>query len=282
MKPISFEEAKKIEFDILCHIADFCDAHGLQYFLAYGTLIGAVRHKGFIPWDDDIDLHMPRPDYDRFVELFRTKNKDARYMVVSPYDDIARHSFVKVVDTRTAKIENGIDYKHGYLGIDVDVFPLDGQPEDEAEYAKFYDALVHQYAKQRFLVMSPQGSLKKKLALPILRVLIGKREKVLAKAKKLHAAYPYATSAFVGCVESVFNSKKNRYRREWMESAVELPFENRTFKVPVGYHEVLTAVYGDYMKLPPAEQQVTHHENNVFWLDGCEPEEQKAPERVLI
>ena len=282
MKPISFEQAKKIEFDILCHIADFCDAHGLQYFLAYGTLIGAVRHKGFIPWDDDIDLHMPRADYDRFVELFRTQNKDARYMVVDPYDAIARHSFVKVVDTRTLKIENGVDYSHGHLGIDVDIFPLDGQPEDEAEYEKFYAAMVKYYSRFRYLILSSKGSLKKQLALPILRVLIGKKEKVLDKVKALHAAYPYDACAYVGCLESVYNGKENRYKKEWVEDTVEMLFEGRFFKVPAGYHEVLTAIYGDYMKLPPAEQQVTHHENNMFWLDGCEPAEQKAAEEVPV
>ena len=75
MTPISFEELKKVELDILSYFVDFCEKHNLQYFLAYGTLIGAIRHKGFIPWDDDVDLQMPRHDYNRLVALFNENNQ---------------------------------------------------------------------------------------------------------------------------------------------------------------------------------------------------------------
>lgn len=277
MKPISFEEAKKIEFDILCYVADFCDKHGLQYFLAYGTLIGAIRHKGFIPWDDDIDLHMPRADYDRFLELFGTEAKGSPYRAISPYEDIARHTFVKVVDTRTVKLENGVEYPHGHLGVDLDIFPLDGLPDKKEDFDKFYDRLIRQYQKQRFLIMSPKGSLKKRLALPILRVLVGSKKKVLNKAKRIHEEYPYEAAKYVGCIESAFMSRRNRYQKEWVEQTVDVPFEGRLFKAPIGYDEILTTVYGDYMKLPPAEAQVTHHENNMFWLEENTPLSEKQP-----
>ena len=281
MRSIGFEEAKKIEFDILCHVADFCDKHGLQYFLAYGTLIGAIRHKGFIPWDDDIDLHMPRADYEKFIKLFAAEN-NGPYRVISPYEDIARHSFAKVVDTRTKKIENGVDYTHGFLGVDLDIFPLDGQPDDEEEYAAYYAKLVGIFRKHHYLIMSAGKSLKKKLALPVLRLLIGKKSKVLDKVKKIHQKYPYEESSFVGCIEADFMTRKNRYKKEWVQSTVDVTFEGRSFKAPVGYHEVLTKVYGDYMKLPPIECQVTHHENNMFWLETDEDPAKESKETLSV
>ena len=153
MKPMSFEETKQVELEILTNVAEFCDKHEIQYFLAYGTLIGAVRHKGFIPWDDDIDIWMPRADYNRFLKIYNKENSDSQYKVISPYDKISRHTFVKVVDTRTVKIESGIDYSNGYLGIDVDIFPLDGQPDNDKDYFKWYNKLQKYYKLYPYLIM---------------------------------------------------------------------------------------------------------------------------------
>lgn len=137
LRELTVEEHKKIALDILIEIAKFCDENKISYYLAYGTLVGAVRHKGFIPWDDDIDIQMPRNDYEKFVRRFNAGHKHLQ--VVSPTDNAAKHTFAKVIDTRTVKVENGINYKDNeYLGIDVDVFPLDGQPDDEKEYKKYY------------------------------------------------------------------------------------------------------------------------------------------------
>ena len=130
MKEISFEESKKLELDILLAVADFCNKNNLTYFLAYGTLIGAIRHKGFIPWDDDIDIQMPREDYNKFIETFSHE----RYKTIAPGTPLSKHSFVKVIDTETVKIEAHKKYKKGFLGVDIDIFPLDGTPSDENEY----------------------------------------------------------------------------------------------------------------------------------------------------
>ena len=265
MKEMSFEETKQVELEILKHFAAFCDANGLRYFLAYGTLIGAVRHKGFIPWDDDIDVWMPRPDYNRLLEIFNSQN--GRYRVVNPYEKISRHTFAKIIDTQTVKIEQMIDYSNGYIGIDV--FPLDGEPSDELEFSKWYVKLQKQYKRHSFFVIENKGGLKRKFLLPILKFVLRNKDIYLRKANKLHLKFPYQKCEYIGAVESVYNFKSNRYKREWFDESTEIDFEDTKFKVPVGYHKILTQMYGDYMKLPPKEKQVTHHSNNTFWLEGA-------------
>ena len=262
---IDIEESKKIELDILSYFARFCEEHGLRYFLAYGTLIGAVRHKGFIPWDDDVDVQMPREDYNRLIEIFNDQKEIEHLTLVSPEDKISRHSMVKIIDTRTVKIEKSVDYKNGYLGIDIDVFPLDGQPVDKDAYEKWYNKLHKIYWFYLINIMDPAVSIKRRVAIPLIRVLFNKK-RLKKKADKLHAAYPYEISQYVGVIETPFDYKTDRVDKKHYEDFAMLEFEGQLFRAPVGYHEVLSTVYGDYMKLPPEEEQVTHHSNHSYWV----------------
>ena len=263
MKQMTFEEVKQTELEILTDIADFCDKNNITYFLAYGTLIGAVRHKGFIPWDDDVDIWMPRKDYDKFMTTYISN----RYKAVSPYEQMACHSMLKVIDTRTAKIEPCINYKNGYLGVDVDVFPLDGEPDTDKEFEKWYKRLYKLYKNYHFLSVNPKSS-KGCFAYHYFYRLFGsKKNAVLKKADYLHKEYPYENQRFVGAVETIFNFPQNRFQKEWFSEGIDMDFENRRFKVPVGYDKILMRMYGDYIKLPPKEKQVTHHLNNNYWLE---------------
>lgn len=263
---IDLEESKKIELDILSYFARFCEEHNLRYFLAYGTLIGAVRHKGFIPWDDDVDLQMPREDYERLIEIFNDKKEIDYLSLIAPEDKISRHSIVKIIDTRTVKIEKSVDYKNGYLGIDIDVFPLDGQPSDAADYSKWYDKLNKIYNLYTINILDTAGSFKRKVYVNAVRVLFNKN-RLIKKADKLHAKYPYKDSQYVGTVACAFNSPKNRAEKKHFDDFVMLEFEGQSFRAPIGYKEILTATYGDYMKLPPEEQRVTHHSNYSYWKE---------------
>lgn len=263
MRKLTDSEVKKFELDILLEIDRFCRENGLRYFLAYGTLIGAVRHKGFIPWDDDIDINMTRADYNRMVESYNAMNPGGRYKLVAPGSSQSRHSFVKLIDTHTVKIEGGTDYSDGYLGIDVDIFPLDGQPEDEETFEKWYRKLIGVYDMYCYIVYS-SVSLKRRIIAPFIRLFKGGPKRLLAKAEKLHALYPYEGARYVGAVESSFNTKGNRFDAAWFKDSTQLEFEGHMLSAPAGYDKILRKVYGDYMKLPPAEQQVTHHTNDCY------------------
>lgn len=268
MKPMTFDEIRQVELEILKDIAKFCDENNLKYFLGYGTLIGAIRHKGFIPWDDDIDIWMPRADYNKFLEIYNKKN--SCYKVISPYDKISRHSIAKVIDTNTVKIEENINYSNGYLGVDVDIFPLDGQPDEEKAYLKWYAKLQRHYKLFPYWIYSKPDSLIKKIAYPILRLLSGGKENILEKTAELHRLYSYEDSTYVGAVESCHNFVNNHYKKEWFNDYILADFEDTKFKIPIGYDKILTKMYGDYMQLPPKEKQITHHKNNAYWVEENE------------
>lgn len=273
MKSIPFEEAKAVELQILLCFVKFCDQHGLKYYLAYGTLLGAVRHQGFIPWDDDIDVQMPRDDYNRLIQLFNSNVSVPYYKLIDPLCGRARHPFVKIIDERTIKLESGVDYSNGTLGIDIDVFPVDGQPLADDCFEKWYRKLQKLYRTHSYCIMTNEGRLRRRIGVPVIRFLSGGRIRVLRKTKTLHDKYPYEKAEYVGAVESSFNSRGNRSPKSLYESTVLLPFEGYDLKAPVGYKSILQSMYGDFMTLPPAEKQVTHHVNKMFWRDECYEEE---------
>ena len=123
IKYLSMDEIKSVELEILKYIHNFCIENDIKYFLNYGTLIGAVRHKGFIPWDDDIDICMFRKDYEKFIDLF--SKDDGIYKILSlETDDKYYNNFMKVINSKT-KIEDERNYKTYDLGIFVDIFPID-------------------------------------------------------------------------------------------------------------------------------------------------------------
>lgn len=265
---IDNEEQKKIQLDILKYVASFCEKNGLRYYLADGTLIGAVRHHGYIPWDDDIDIRMPRPDYERMCEIFNTKDNDGTYLLIRPTDKEAQHYFIKIIDTRTIKIEPYLNYSQGMLGVDIDVFPIDGAPSNIDTYDKMQKD-IRAYNKAYML---KKKTLFRKI-LTIGKDFVKKRFKahfcpfmsaceVAQIVKDKSMKYDFDKSEFV-CHIGI--GDRYRFSKSCYDTFIMMPFEGCEFRVPVGYDEILSAHYGDYMKLPPIEKQVTHHANNVYW-----------------
>lgn len=273
MKEITLEESKKLELEVLSDFVKFCEAHNLRYYLAYGTLIGAVRHKGFIPWDDDVDVQMPRDDYNKIIEIFNTENTNQRYRLISPTAKEAKHSFVKIIDTYTVKKEEGYTYdKYSYLGVDIDIFPIDGTPDKQEEFDVWYQKLYKAYKDYEFLKMGYTGSFSARIKLFLHKAarLFKTKKGCLKKAWLLHKAYPYENCEYVASVECAYNGKGNRVKKELFEETVLLEFEGIFFKAPKGYDAILRNIYGEYMQLPPIESQVTHHKNKVYWREENE------------
>ncbi len=265
-KTISINELKTIQIDILQSFHDFCIQNDLKYSLAFGSLLGAVRHKGFIPWDDDIDLMMPRSDYERFVNSFQHKF----YKV---YDYRFNEDYVlpyaKLADTRTLLIENA-NFKD--IGINIDLFPIDSLADTKEASVVFLKSLVPLKRKFRMKVLkpSPKNVWWKRIAIRLSKVLVWHLS-LKSIAKEINQRIennPIHDAAFVGTpAGSDPNASNSLYERELFNSYIDMEFEGRFFKVAAGYDKILRNYYGDYMQLPPIEKRTSPHTLcEVFWL----------------
>lgn len=268
LPPLSSTEERQIMIDILDDVTNFCDTHHITYYLAFGTLIGAIRHKGFIPWDDDIDIAMPRPDFERFAKLYPNNGK---YKLMAQGAPQCVYVYHKVFDERTIKVEEGIDYsRFPYLGVDIDIFPLDGQSSNFKQFKRdtnrhnrlfFFFSLSHN--KIRFHHHKVIGNILLWICRAIGNGFWGKL--YLKSATK----YSFEHSSFVGdCSPYPYkNTYCAYYRKELFNDRIQVPFEGKFYWAPVGYDEFLRDCYGDYMQLPPIEKQVTHHRNKTYWKE---------------
>ena len=263
MKEITeLKEIQKIELDILKYVADFLEKNNLRYYLAYGTLLGAVRHKGFIPWDDDIDIHMPRPDYEKLIEIFNEQNKGSDYYLVSPYSKESKHFIAKIINTKTLKVEPFIKNDFEF-GIDIDIFPLDAQTQDYAEFEKTYNKMKK--VCSTYNILTQCKTLKRKVYRAV-NFLKSRNKKVYQqKIDALVKNFNFDSSEYVGSISTSANSLGDRHKRTCFDKSIKLEFEGIFFNCPVGYDQVLTDVFGDYMQLPPESERITHHTNKTYW-----------------
>lgn len=261
---ISVEETRKAQMEMLDTFVEFCEANGLTYYLSGGTLLGAVRHKGFIPWDDDIDLNMPRPDYERLIELTQGRLND--HLEIASPDGPIHHAtgFPRICDTRYILNSSTTDGKASYYtNLFVDIFPIEGLPTDKKKVQRHYyiaKSMVTMRKLAYFQGISGAMSLQKFIRIvsrPIAK-LMGYRfwNKCLLKIAK---KYKYEECEYVGVVTSCFHTMEEYIRREGYGTPVKVEFEGKLYNAPADTHTYLSNLYGDYMQLPPVEKRVAHH-----------------------
>lgn len=267
MRGISVDELKSVELEMLKFIDKVCKKEGLRYFLCGGTLLGAVRHQGFIPWDDDIDIFMPRPDYEKLIEL----TKDSKeYRLLSEVDDGYYYNFGKLVDKRTLLVEQQVNPIDG-MGIYIDIFPVDGMPETPTECDTHFRELDK--IRNKINGFSQEKPILRKNLIAYLNswnLYIGNKKRNLSKEqseyKVLALQYAYDDSSNVYATGGSYK-KKDIFPKEWLSDGTELEFEGKKFCAPSQYDKYLKQLYGDYMKLPPKEKQITHHMFKAYWKD---------------
>lgn len=245
---------------------DFFKEHELSWFCAFGTAIGAVRHNDIIPWDDDLDIFMPRADYDKLLTLKSAFN-GSNYTVVSYLDDGYCLPFAKIMD-KTTTIWEAPRYPF-VLGVYIDIFPLDYSSLNNEEYEKAYK-LFAKRAENLYKSQTQYSFTEFKYDL--------KNHYFGAIATGLHSLfYPKCflskSKEKFRAVENVFfdatgnkcvsfsgtYGTKEIYQRAWFEGYIEFPFHDYQVRVPVEYDKYLKQIYGNYMKLPPENKRVTHH-----------------------
>ena len=258
-RKLSQREIQERELKILLHVQKICEAHGLKFYLCGGTLLGAIRHKGFIPWDDDIDIFMPRSDYEKFLTIFEKENENKNFAAKSLFLGNSPMPYGRIWDLST-EVEAQYDENKKCLWIDI--FPVDGLPADLNEVKKIYDKMG-KYRLLRNAGCAKLGEGKtalRKYAKYILKPL-ARRYGISRLSRKMDAIamrYPYETSEYVGNVTGGLYGVGERMLKSEYEKAVTVTFEGHEFPAMSCWDSYLTGIYGDYMTPPPPEKRKTH------------------------
>ena len=262
--------------DVLSAFIRICEAQGLRYFCAGGTAIGAVRHQGMIPWDDDIDVFMPRPDYDRFLRL-ATQSMPEGYEVLSPYatKDYPMY-FAKMCNARTTLLEN--ERIPCVFGLYIDIFPLDGACDDVETC--YREKRRFKRLMNKLEAVSTHNSFGEYVGLLTKRREWGRfavktvafccrswlRRWLLKQMDSIAYGHDYALSSRVVTYSGAYQ-RQEIYPKAWLETPQMFAFEGLMVNLPHDYDAYLRHFFGDYMTLPPVEQRASHHQKVFFDLD---------------
>ena len=258
---LSHQEIQEQLYRILCSFDDYCRKHEIRYYLCAGTLLGAVRHQGFIPWDDDIDVIVPRPDYMKLIECTK-KEPIAEHLDFICFENgkfDVPHG--KVIDERIA-VEEEVITMDNFLWIDV--FPVDGLPADHETAVNMMNK-GHELKYKNALTVAPIGSgrtlTKAVVKIPVLtvmhlvRLIKGKRY-FTQQIQDMCNQYDYDQAEMVGILAG--DGVKSMHVRAKMENSSTAKFNDRDFPIPGDWDEYMKALYGNYMQLPPENKRVDH------------------------
>lgn len=265
LKEMSLEELREIEIALLNHMADFCDEKSIKYFISNGTLLGGVKYGGFIPWDDDIDILLPREEYEKLVSLYEDRDYQ---LMVNEKNKSYLYPFAKLCDVSTILVENGID--NGVeLGVNIDIIPLDYLGSDYKKAVRLVkiNHLLSQLLllrKKKFKTVlrdNKYSNLKKiKLILSFFVSRFMSSQFYIDKINKNSLMNKNnVSSEYVASAAWPVYEKKEVLHRHYFEDSCKVEFEGKQFSAPIGFNEYLKSLYGDYKQNPPKEKQVTHH-----------------------
>lgn len=256
MNEAELQRLKKFELNMLQSFVDVCNTLGLTYYLIGGTLIGAIRHKGFIPWDDDIDVIMPRKDYDVFLEKAQTLLPNDLFLQTYVTDPEYPFCFAKIRDTNTTFIEHTLSNRKINHGIYIDIFPLDYCPTNKI---KRKIMLIKDYLMSVSIsrVFNVEVSKKMKLVRFFASICYPSINKTIKKREQMFKSVDNSNIVKNYC--SAWSPEKEEWCNIWFQEGVQVEFEGVYYNAPKDYDSVLRHVYGDYMILPPKEEQIAHH-----------------------
>lgn len=244
-------------------IKRLCDKHNIKYFIIAGTLLGAIRHGGFIPWDDDMDVGMLREDYEKFIKVAKTDLGGDFFLQTSETDKNYGLPFAKILlnDTVLVEASAGSDAKKGIF---VDVFPFDVAPENEADRENhnkktyIYKRLL--LAKLNYNVCVKNDYVKRAVYF-ILKIMSSfySHDKLVQKLEGEITRYNNSKTEDIVNIGGAYGYKKETIKADWVRDTVEIPFEDMTLSAPVDYIKYLETFYGDYMTPPPEDKRYNRH-----------------------
>lgn len=278
MREMTKKEVQQVSLDILKDVHEFCINNGIRYSLSGGTLLGAIRHDGFIPWDDDIDIQLPRPDYDRFIHSYVSEKG---YKVCSPElregkEKMMVYPCARVYDTKRTRVDTGVmPWITDEVGVWIDILPCDGISAIEAEAKKHLDKIhiLGKQARWAGIHRTPWSNIAKgknkmskiKFVTKKLITALFCLNNALDKLIELRAKYDYDASdyffAYTHYGMGEWQPKRN------IETFELHKFEDAMLYIMSGYDANLHSLYGDYMVLPPENKRVSHDFNRYFWKE---------------
>lgn len=273
MKPMTLEDVHHVLYDILVDIHEFCVKNDIKYSLGGGTLLGAIRHNGFIPWDDDIDVQMSRPEYERFIHSYKSRKGYRLFSrEISGCEDVGI-AFARVCEMERTYVDTGMGpWQKESTGLWIDILPIDGAPADEKK--------ARRKIKNMYIGWRITRLYRAKLPIPFSMAsgILQKTRLLLRKCIAVFIPNDYILRYINKCKE--YDFEKSSYLanyttmqngfREWqpkssMENFVLHKFEDGEFYIMEDYNTSLSHLYGNYMELPPVEKRVAHDVNSFFW-----------------
>lgn len=265
LRESDMQELRNIQIEMLKCFVNVCDRLDLKYYILYGTLLGAVRHRGFIPWDDDIDVGMLRRDYECFIKNAQKLLPDYYFVQYLDSEKEYTMNMAKIRDSRTTFIESSVKTFDMNHGVYIDIFPLDYYPEAwvNKRIFEFKKRLFSQAVRSEYSSQGTTGVVKRVLTNGV-HSLFGSGKKA---ARKLNSLYQnQQKSNYLINNSSPWGNEKEIMPCEWYGSGITVNFEGLSVKAPQCTNEWLRHVYGNYMRLPPEEERITHHFTEIIDL----------------
>lgn len=257
-RKITSDELKKIQLDILDYVTSFCDENDIHYFLDGGTLLGAIRHKGYIPWDDDIDIGMLREDYEKMIFLFNQKASSLYTFECYETDKSFYLPFGKVIKNNTELYEP--DEKGNKIGINIDVFVYDNAPNNPCINKHQFQRrdILRNISLVQQLKHVPRGNSIRRFAIYFCHGLLKLFPNQFFLRKMIRNSKRYVKRN-MPCVANYMGFARAYCNKHVFDNYVDVEFESKKYHAPAGYDEWLRSFYGNYMELPPVEKRVSHH-----------------------
>lgn len=273
MREMTVKEVQQVSLDILKDVHDFCEENHIRYSLSGGTLLGAIRHDGFIPWDDDLDIQLPRPDYEKLIHTYTSRKGYRLFCKEIGSGKGVSYTYARICEMKKTYVDTGvIPWIREETGVWIDILPCDGMPSNENEARKHLIKLGKQVRKHYLwgIKVSPFSNFKKGpnlnsklkyMAKKIVAAFVRKDPFPILQKERL--LYEYSESDyFIGTPKngmSEWQPKKN------MEKFILHKFEDSMFYIMSGYDANLTSFFGNYMQLPPEDKRFTHNYNKYYW-----------------
>lgn len=253
--------------EIIKEFVNICEQEGLTYYLSGGTLLGAIRHKGFIPWDDDADFSMPRDDYEKFLEIAPQKLSPKYKIVNFKVDKKYQYYITRIQDLETKVIETRISNDNRYTYASIDIFPLDGTPNNLLlRKIYFFRVMMHRammsLSYKDSIDPDRKRSLKERILLSLLLILptdkIFNGDKEKYKIDKIMRNHKIELSENIGCLMGAYRTNQI-VPKKFFGNGRYYKFETINLRGPELYDEYLKQMYGDYMKLPSESNRKVHY-----------------------